>query len=95
MIHARKDYDRIQDPDGVIPLDEPVFLVRGQDPVGYLVVREWAQLHAEAALAAGASPQDIQPLMNAIHIHTTKMQLWAKNAGHGPATVDENQLRLF
>jgi hypothetical protein len=31
MRHARADYDRIQDPDGLIPQDEPVFLIRGQD----------------------------------------------------------------
>jgi len=31
MKHARADYDRIQDPAGLIPTDEPVFLIRGQD----------------------------------------------------------------
>lgn len=31
MIHAREDYNRIQDPKGLIPQDEPVFLLRGQD----------------------------------------------------------------
>lgn len=31
MKHAREDYNRIQDPAGLIPEDEPVFLLRGQD----------------------------------------------------------------
>lgn len=31
MKHARPDYNRIQDPAGLIPDDEPVFLLRGQD----------------------------------------------------------------
>ncbi len=32
MLHARKDYNRrIQDSEGVIPGDEPVLLIRGQD----------------------------------------------------------------
>lgn len=31
MRHARKDYNRIQDPAGLIPEKEPVFLLRGQD----------------------------------------------------------------
>lgn len=31
MIHAREDYNRIQDPEGKIPDDEPVFLLRAQD----------------------------------------------------------------
>ena len=35
MKHARSDYDRIQDPDGKIPANEPVFLIRGQDVCAY------------------------------------------------------------
>lgn len=31
MKHARKDYDRIQDPSNLIPEDEPVMLFRAQD----------------------------------------------------------------
>lgn len=31
MLHARSDYDRIQDPAGKIPADEPVLLFRAQD----------------------------------------------------------------
>lgn len=42
MKHARADYDRIQDPDEKIPLDEPVFLVRGQDLSGPATLRYWA-----------------------------------------------------
>jgi len=49
MIHARKDYNRIQDTkpvrDGGIPEDEPVFLLRAQDQVAADAVRIWAVLH--------------------------------------------------
>lgn len=31
MKHAREDYNRIQDPAGLIPEDEPVVLFRAQD----------------------------------------------------------------
>lgn len=31
MLHAREDYNRFQDPAGIIPQDEPVFILRGQD----------------------------------------------------------------
>lgn len=31
MKHARADYDRIQDPSGKIPTDEPVLVFRAQD----------------------------------------------------------------
>ncbi len=45
MLHARKDYNRIQDPENKIPEDEPVFLLRAQDQVAAEVVRYWAYLH--------------------------------------------------
>lgn len=47
MKHARPDYDRIQDPEGKIPMAEPVFLIRGQDKAGPQAVQVWATL-AEA-----------------------------------------------
>lgn len=42
MKHARADYDRIQDPDGSIPQDEPVFILRGQDVCAPAAVLKWA-----------------------------------------------------
>jgi len=42
MRHARKDYNRIQDPEHRIPEDEPVFLIRGQDKLAPSVIRSWA-----------------------------------------------------
>jgi hypothetical protein len=44
MKHARKDYDRIQDPAGLIPEDEPVFLLRGQDMLAPTILRKWANM---------------------------------------------------
>ncbi len=41
MKHARKDYDRIQDPANLIPEDEPVFLIRGQDPCAPAALEAW------------------------------------------------------
>ena len=53
MIHAREDYNkRIQDSEGIIPTDEPVFLLRGQDVTAPLVVEFWA----DRAEKAGALP---------------------------------------
>ena len=48
MKHARDDYNRIQDPAGKIPDDEPVFLIRGQDVVSGDAVRAWADLNDDA-----------------------------------------------
>ena len=44
MKHLRSDYDRIQDPAGIIPPNEPVFLLRAQDILAPLAIREWARL---------------------------------------------------
>lgn len=50
MKHARPDYQRLQDPENIIPEDEPVFLLRGQDTVAPFIVTAWAM----EALEAGA-----------------------------------------
>jgi hypothetical protein len=42
MKHAREDYNRIQDPDGLIPEDEPVFLLRAQDAWAATALRIYA-----------------------------------------------------
>jgi len=52
MRHAREDYNRIQDPEGKIPSNEPVFLLRAQDITAPLVVEFWA----DRAEKAGALP---------------------------------------
>ncbi len=52
MKHARQDYDRIQDPAGLIPADEPVFLLRAQDKFAAATLRYYASLVA----AKGGSP---------------------------------------
>lgn len=44
MKHAREDYDRFQDPLGLIPDDEPVFLLRGQDVLACHAVTFYAEL---------------------------------------------------
>jgi hypothetical protein len=45
MKHAREDYQRFQDPEGKIPEDEPVFLIRGQDKIAPTVLRYYANLN--------------------------------------------------
>lgn len=47
MKHARDSYKHIQDSSGKIPVDEPVFFLRAQDPVAAEVVRYWALLTAD------------------------------------------------
>ena len=52
MKHARPDYNRIQDPSGKIPDDEPVFLIRGQDRAAPEALRRYAEI----ANRLGAAP---------------------------------------
>ena len=47
MLHARIDYMRIQDPAGLIPEDEPVFLLRAQDRTAAVAVQVWAAMQPE------------------------------------------------
>ena len=44
MIHARSDYNRIQDPEGLIGEDGPVFLLRGKDMLAPATLDFWASL---------------------------------------------------
>ena len=71
MRHAREDYERFQDPAGIIPDDEPVFLIRGQDTVGHHVVRTWAHL----AEMIGADPDMIRMARE----HADRMEAWPKH----------------
>lgn len=68
MKHARKDYDRIQDPAGLIPEDEPVFLIRSKDLVGPEAVRAWARL----AKREGADFS----IVNRAFAHAERMETW-------------------
>lgn len=54
----------------LIPLDEPVFLIRGQDVVGGDTVRAWADL----AEKSGADPA----ILNIAKEHAAKMDNWPK-----------------
>lgn len=43
MKHAREDYNRIQDPEGLIPENEPVFLLRGRDVCAPAALEAWSK----------------------------------------------------
>lgn len=85
MKHLRKDYDRIQDPAGLIPTDEPVFLLRGQDPAAAKAIRSYIR----AAGATGAAPA----MLTALDNWAEEMADWAERVQHGPADVPDGMLR--
>lgn len=64
----------------LIPADEPVFLIRGQDAVGAEAVRAWAAL----AEANGAKPD----ILHIARDHARKMDAWPKKkTADVPATL--------
>jgi len=88
MLHARKDYQRIQDPltkdskdsgNGKgIPKDEPVFLLRAHDELFVPMLEHYAVL----ARFAGCSPTMVQMVRQ--HVETAKLYQIA----HPPKTPD-------
>lgn len=70
MKHARPDYDRIQDPENLIPEDEPVFLLRGQDKAAPYTLRKWAR---RVKLMGGS-----RDLVDAARKQAVAMEEWQK-----------------
>ncbi len=71
MKHGRSDYnERIQDSAKIIPADEPVFLIRGQDSVGPLALEQYALL----AEILGASEE----VVSGCHEQAEAMKHWQK-----------------
>jgi hypothetical protein len=69
MKHARNDYNnRIRDIYALIPDNEPVFLLRGQDQVAAETVRFWADRNDEA----GGDPE----LSKLARQHADEMDAW-------------------
>lgn len=68
MKHARKDYDRIQDPAGLIGEDEPVFLLRAKDHLAPAVIRFWAT----TAMLQGVDVKTVQMALG----QARRMELW-------------------
>lgn len=72
MKHARADYDeRIQDSAGLIPDDEPVLLIRGQDICAVAAVDAWLK----AARELGADEATIA----AVQRHRLRVVEWQES----------------
>ena len=73
MIHAREDYNRIQDPTGKIGEDEPVFLIRAKDMIAADVMRDWA----ERAEAVGVD----EKMVDMVRAHANLTEKWQEKNG--------------
>lgn len=72
MKHLRKDYnERIQDSANLIPEDEPVFLLRGQDIFTPGLMLDWAKQHR----LAGGDPE----LSRLVEDGAQEVIAWQKN----------------
>ena len=69
MIHAHRAYDGVQDSKGVVPEDEPVFLLRASDPLAVEVVIIWA------ALATVREVHSVDKV-ETVALHASRMQKW-------------------
>lgn len=74
MIHAREDYqERIQDSAGIIPEDEPVFLLRGQDALAPSLMLDWAS----RMRSLGGDPK----MADMVRVHANIMIQWQNENG--------------
>lgn len=73
MIHARSDYNRIQDPAGLIAEDEPVFLLRAKDKLAPAILEAWAR-----ALEDAGGDKD---MVNMAFDHAELMRSWQETNG--------------
>lgn len=72
MRHAREDYNRIQDPAGLIPEDEPVLLIRAQDKHSTKVAAYYANL-------VECDPDGGDPnIVKALRRHIPLIRAWPK-----------------
>lgn len=74
MKHAREDYNRIQDPEGKIPADEPVFLLRAKDRYAPAALISWIAMQL-------SDPGHDRALIDLAASHVRAMQQWQQENG--------------
>ena len=79
MLHARKDYNRIQDPEEKFGKDEPVFIVRAQDKFAVKAMEAWA----DAVLFEGDLKDDtgLTEMAAMVYEHIAKTIRWQNENG--------------
>lgn len=81
MLHGRPDYARIQDPDGLIAADEPVFVLRAQDRLMAAVLIHYLKLLPMDPARA--------PIRQSVADQLNRVMAW--QAQHGCKTPDLDQ----
>lgn len=75
MIHARKDYMRIQDPEGKIGDNEPVFLLRAQDELFVPMLCAYISMYWQTA---GIGKPQMSPVVDTLGEHIKRAIEWQK-----------------
>jgi hypothetical protein len=81
MKHARADYQRIQDPAGLIGEDEPVFLLRAKDKLAPDTVRAWARLMWKEAKGDDPRFEERLDMARAAWHNADLMDEWQRDHG--------------
>jgi hypothetical protein len=71
----------------IIPEDEPVALIRGQDPVGWRTVLAYCDIAEDMG---GVDPD----LVQALRLHADKMKDWCERVGKDKPDAPAGALRL-
>ena len=83
MLHARKDYnERVQDSSGIIPDNEPVFLLRGKDVFAPILLDLYAAMVEYAAVSDKVIVRDVRT-------HAKAMRRWQKDCVQEFPDMDE------
>lgn len=86
MKHARSDYDaRIQDSAGLIPDDEPVLLIRGQDEAAPFVIGAWLSYYS-------GDPRVDLELIASVKRHERRVVEWQRDHGRKAADAPPESL---
>jgi hypothetical protein len=86
VIHARSDYDRIQDPANKIGADEPVILFRAQDALMPAVLAYYADLLRQHRSA--------QHMIDTTLAHEQKTRQWQRMRGCKLPDMPEEAVKL-
>lgn len=77
MIHARTDYDVIQDPRGKIGEDEPVFLLRAQDQLFVPMLLAYMSMHMQT-VRDSANMAVMDSVVSSLADHVTRAIEWQR-----------------
>lgn len=93
MIHNRSDYDHIQDPNGKIGEDEPVFLIRAKDELFQEIVMTYANIYVDRLLDSGHDVKQVEPVHKSLRNFAKHSSKWQDENGCKIPTIPDDTLK--